>query len=447
MPGLYTQTFTDLGERLEDHLDLRRIDPTYHIHFDDGTQLSLTSDLRSMQAQLESIEPGSFDGFLRYMEEGYRHYKLSLEHLVERDFRSLSEFCTPKNLLLIFRLKALVNHMDNMANYFEDPRLKIAFTFQNMYMGLNPYEAPAIYSLLQYTEFAEGIWFPMGGMYSIIEALTGIAEKWGVRFLYNAPVEQINVQDDKATGASLTDGRQFKADLVVANADLPYVYRCLLPGSNARNQFEKKKHGCSAIVFYWGLDRQYPQLAAHNLFMAGDNRQSFDPIFADQTIPEDPNFYIHAPSRVDLSLAPSGEDTLMVAIPVGHINEAKPQDWIFVGDRVRKVVLNRLRQIGIIDLEEHIKFEVSYTPRDWQQRYNLTKGSTHGLSHNLTQMGYLRPHNRHKRYHNIYFVGASTHPGTGLPTVLVSARLTAERILDEVGIPERPALQVTAAST
>ena len=447
MPGLYSQTFTDLGERLEDHLDLRRVDPTYHIHFDDGTQLSLTSDLVAMREQLESIQAGSFDGFLRYMEEGYQHCKLSLEHLVERDFRSLWEFCTPQNLLLLFRLKALVNHMDNMANYFEDPRLNIAFTFQNMYMGLNPYEAPAIYSLLQYTEFAEGIWFPMGGMYSIIEALTGIAEKWGVRFLYNAPVEQINVQDDKATGATLTDGRQFKADLVVANADLPYVYRCLLPGSNVQNQFERKKHGCSAIVFYWGLDRQYPQLAAHNLFMAGDNRQSFDPIFADQTIPEDPNFYIHAPSRVDLSLAPSGEDTLMVAIPVGHINEAKPQDWIAVGDRVRKVLLNRLRQIGIIDLEDHIKFEVRYTPRDWQQRYNLTKGSTHGLSHNLTQMGYLRTHNRHKRYHNLYFVGASTHPGTGLPTVLVSARLTAERILDEVGIPERPALQVTAAPT
>lgn len=447
MPGLYTQTFTDLGERLEDHLDLRRVDPTYHIHFDDGTQLSLTSDMRSMQAQLESIEPGSFDGFLRYMEEGYRHYKLSLEHLVERDFRSLSEFCTPNNLLLIFRLKALVNHMDNMTNYFKDPRLKIAFTFQNMYMGLNPFEAPAIYSLLQYTEFAEGIWFPMGGMYSIIEALTGIAENWGVRFLYNAPVEQINVQDRKSTGVTLTDGRQLKADIVVANADLPYVYRYLLPGSNAHNQFERKKFGCSAIVFYWGIDKQYPQLGPHNLFMAGDNRQSFDSIFADRTIPEDPNFYIHAPVRVDPSLAPVGQDTLMVAIPVGHINEAEPQDWKDIRDRVRKVVLYRLRQIGIIDMEEHIKFEVRYTPPDWQQRYNLSKGSTHGLSHNLTQMGYLRPHNRHKRYQNLYFVGASTHPGTGLPTVLVSARLTAERILDEVGIPEKTTLQVTAATT
>ena len=436
-----------MGERLEDHLDLRRVDPTYHIHFDDGTQLSLTSDLVAMREQLESIQAGSFDGFLRYMEEGYRHYKLSLEHLVERDFRSLSEFCTPQNLLLLFRLKALVNHMDNMANYFEDPRLKIAFTFQNMYMGLNPFEAPAIYSLLQYIEFAEGIWFPMGGMYSIIEALTGIAEKWGVRFLYNAPVEKINVQDDKATGATLTDGRQFRADLVVANADLPYVYRCLLPGPNAQNQFERKKHGCSAIVFYWGLDKQYPQLKPHNLFLFGVDRQSFDPIFSARTIPEAPNFYIHAPVRVDPSLAPVGQDTLMVAIPVGHINETEAQDWQDIRNRVRKFVLHRLRQVDVHDLDDHIKFEINVTPRDWQQRYNLTKGSTHGLSHNLTQMGYLRPHNRHKSYHNLYFVGASTHPGTGLPTVLVSARLTAERILDEVGIPERPALQVTAAPT
>jgi phytoene desaturase len=447
MPSLYARTFTDLGECIEDHLDLRRVDPTYHIHFDDGTHLALTSDLNTMQSQLEAIEPGSFGGFLRYLNEGYLHYKLSLTHLVERDFRSLLEFCNPQNLLLFFRLKALVNHMDNMANYFEDPRLKIAFTFQNLYMGLNPFEAPAIYSLLQYTEFADGIWFPMGGMYSIIEALTGIAENLGVRFLYNSPVAHINVKDREATGVDLADGQRIQADIVVANADLPYVYSNLLPSTGITKQLERKEHGCSAIVFYWGVDRQYPQLGPHNLFMAGDDRQGFDPIFKDLTVPEAPNFYVHAPVRVDPSLAPAGQDTLMVALPVGHIDEGSSQDWDAIRKRVRKEVFHRLRQIGIFDLEEHLKFEVTYTPRDWQRQYNLTKGSTHGLSHKLTQMGYLRPHNRHKRYRNLYFVGASTHPGTGLPTVLVSARLTSTRIIEEIGLHQRASYQVNAAPT
>lgn len=447
MPELYVQTFTDLGESIDDHLDLRRIDPSYHIHFHDGTNLALTSDLNSMQAQLEAFEPGSFGGFLRYLNEGHLHYKLSLKHLVERNFRSLSEFYNLRNFLLLFKLKALINHMNNMANYFKDPRLKLAFTFQDLYMGLNPFDAPAIYSLLQYTEFAHGIWCPMGGMYSIIEALIGIARKNGVRFVYNACVKQINVEDRRATGVTLADGRQLQADLVVANADLPYVYRSLLPGSGTINQLEHKKHGYSAIVFYWGADRQYPQLGAHNLFIAGDDRQSFDPIFSKLTFSENPHFYVHAPVRVDPALAPAGHDTLMVAIPVAHIDETALQDWKAIQKQIRKVVLLRLREVGVIDLEEHLKFEVSFTPRDWKRRYNLTKGSTHGLSHNLTQMGYLRPHNRHKTYHNLYFVGASTHPGTGLPTVLVSARLTSERILEEAGASQKASYQLNAIPT
>lgn len=435
MPEIYAQTFADLGERIEDHLDLRRIDPTYDIYFKDGTTLALTSDLNAMQAQLEAIEPGSFGAYLRYLDEGGRHYQLSLTHLVKRNFRSLPEYFNLKNLLLFFRLKALIKHYDHIGNYFSDRRLKVAFTFQNMYMGLSPYEAPATYSFLQYTELADGVWFPMGGMYRVIEALTGIAEKWGVRFLYNAPVQQINVDGRQATGVTLAGGRQIRADIVVANADLPYVYRHLLPDDGTTGRLEGKKYGCSALTFYWGLDKQYPQLGPHNLFVAGDYRQSFDAIFRDLTLSADPSFYVHAPVRVDPSLAPEGQDTLMVAIPVGHINDTALQDWAAIQTRARQVVLQRLAEIGISDLDERIKFEVSYTPRDWQRQYNLVKGASHGLGHNLTQMGYLRPRNRHDRYRNLYFVGASTHPGTGLPTVLVSAGLTTQRILEEAGVP------------
>ncbi len=438
MPKLYAQAFNDLGERMEDHLDLRRVDPSYLIHFKDGTALSLTSDQNSMQEQLEAIEPGSFDGFLRYLNEGHRHYGLSLTHLVRHNFRSLAEYL---RLLLLFRLKALIKHYRNIGDYFRDPRLKAAFTFQDMYVGLSPYEAPAVYSLLQYTEFADGVWLPIGGMYRVIEVLTGIAEKWGVQFMYNTPVKRINVDGRKATGVTLADGQQIQADVVVANADLPYVYRHLLPDDGTADRLERKRYGCSALIFYWGVDKQYPQLGPHNLFLAGDYRQSFDPIFKGLTVPEDPNFYVHAPVRVDPSAAPEGRDTLIVAIPVGHINDASPKDWNPIQDRIRRVVLQRLGEIGLVDLDEHIKFEAISTPSDWQCRYNLTKGSTHGLSHNLTQMGYLRPRNRHRRFRNLYFVGASTHPGTGLPIVLVSARLAAERILHGASVHRQASLR------
>jgi phytoene desaturase len=336
-------------------------------------------------------------------------------------------------LRLFYKLKALTKHFDHVGQYFNDPRLKIAFTFQNVYMGLNPFDAPAIYSLLQYTELTDGVWYPIGGMYQVIVALTGIAQKWGVRFLCNAAVQMIDVKGQEVTGVTLANGEKLRADIVVANADLPYVYRHLLPDDGTARRLERKKYGCSALVFHWGVDKQYLQLNPHNLFLAGDYRKSFDPIFKDLPLPDELNFYVHAPVRVDPTLAPAGQDTIMVAIPIRHINDTVPQDWDEMRRSTRQAVLQRFRDIGMTDLEDHIKFEVIYDPRDWQSRYNLVKGSTHGLNHDILQMGYLRPRNRHARYRNLYFVGASTHPGTGLPTVLVSARHTANRILEDAG--------------
>jgi len=431
MPEIYAQTFTDLGERMEDHLDLRRIDPTYRIHFDDGFSLTMTSDLNRMQAQLEAIEPGSFGGFLRYLDEARIHYQLALSHLVERSFDNLFEFCNLKNLLMLFKLKLLVKHYAHIGNYFDDPRLKAAFTFQDMYIGLSPYEAPATFSLLQYAELVGGVWFPMGGMARIVEALRGIAERSGVQFMYRASVKRIDVNGRRGTGVTLADGRQIQADIVVANADLPYVYRRLLPDDGTADRLERKRYSCSTVTFYWGVDKSYPQLGPHNIFLTTEYRQGFESVLKELTLPDKPSFYLNAPARIDSSLAPEGQDTLMVVVPVGHIDEAMPQDWAAIKKRARQLVLQRLAQIGVDDLDEHIKFEVSYTPRHWQSRYNLVKGANLGLNHNLMQMGYLRPHNRHACYQNLYFVGASTHPGSGVAPVLISARLTAERILQD----------------
>ncbi|MCP4167231.1 MAG: phytoene desaturase [Chloroflexi bacterium] len=447
MPEIYAQTFSDLGERMDDLLDLRRVDPTYRVHFDDGSSLDLTSDLNVMKMQLEAIEPGSFAGFLRYLHEGHVHYELAFPHLVGRNFCNWFEFCNLKNLLLLFRLKLLSRHYDNVGNYFSHQRLKAAFTFQDMYLSLSPYEAPATYSLLPYAELARGVWFPMGGMARLVQALTDIAGKWGARFVYNIPVERTDVDGRQVTGVTLADGRQMRSDIVVANADLPYVYRHLLPDDGTAGRLAHKKYTCSTVTFYWAVDKLYPQLGPHNIFLADRYRQGFDSVLKDLTLPDEPSFYVHAPVRVDPSLAPYGQDTLMVVVPVGHIDDATPQDWSAIQTRARQFVLQRLAMLGASDLEEHIKFEVSYTPLDWQSRYNLSKGSALGLAHNLTQMGYLRPHNRHARYRNLYFVGASTHPGNGVATVLISARLTTERILQDAGIPQPMPLTTPVTAT
>ncbi len=445
MPEVFADTYSALGQRMEDHLDLHRIDPTYRIRFEDDTQLTLTSNLNAMQAQLEAIEPGSFGGMLRYLVEGYESYHLCLQRFVGRNFYHLPEYFSLQNLPLLFKLKALVKHYDNIGHYFQDPHLKAAFTFQNMYLGLSPFDAPATYSLVQYTELADGVWFPAGGIYRVIESLASIAEAHGVQFVYNTPVKQIEVDGNHATGVVLQDGSHMSADVIIANADLPYVYSHLLPDSAEADHLERLKYTCSAIMFYWGVDKVYPQLGTHNVFLADDYRTSFDRIFNDHLLPDEPSFYVHAPARTDPSASPAGQDTLMVLVPAGHLDAGIAQDWNELQARARSAVIRRLSaSVGIADLEQHLKFEVSYTPRDWLSMYNLAKGAAFGLSHNFMQVGYLRPHNRHHRYSNLYFVGSSTHPGTGLPMVLLSARLTTERILKEIGVPY-PALNLRPA--
>jgi len=431
MPLLYETEFRLLGTSMHERLELQRVDPTYHLVFDDGSQLALTSDLKSMHEQLETIQAGSFQGFLRYLQEGEHHYQLVLDTLVNRDFRKASDFFNIQTLAASLRIKPLTHHYRNMSAYFNEAHLKSAFTFQDIYTGLSPFEAPATFSMMPYTELAHGVWYPKGGMYSIVETLMDLARQAGVEFIFNSAVERIEVNATHARGVLLADGSRLDADIVLANADLPYVYQHLLPQDRLVKALARKRFSCSAISFFWGVDKTYEDLGPHTLFLADDYRENFESIDRDLSLPTNPSLYIHAPARLDPSMAPPGQDTLIAIVPVGRLNENGEQKWDELRDKARQHVFRRLRALGITDLEAHIKFEETYTPLAWAKRYNLVNGSTHGLSHRLTQMAYMRPSNRHPHYQNLYFVGASTHPGTGIPTAMVSGRLVSRRIQEE----------------
>ncbi|WKZ35122.1 MAG: phytoene desaturase family protein [Anaerolineales bacterium] len=433
MPLLYEAEFAALGVSMRETLDLQRVDPTYHLVFDDGSQLALTSDMKSMQEQLEGFERGSFQGLLRYMDEGHRHYHLGIEKLVRPDFRNASDFFKLGNLPLLQQVKPLAKHYANMKRYFDDPRLKAAFTFQDVYMGLSPFEAPATFSMMAYTELAHGVWYPRGGMYQVVEALMLLAQEAGVEFLFNSSAEQVEV-NGRSTRGVWVDGQLLEADAVLANADLPYVYQNLIPQDGEARKLSRKRYSCSVISFFWGMDKPYETLPPHTLFLARDYRANFERIIRDLSLPANPSLYIHAPARLDPSMAPCGEDTLIAIVPVGHMSGNGDQDWAGLRDEARMHVFRRLASLGITDLEAHIKFEMTFTPLSWKKRYNLAKGSTHGLCHNLTQLGYFRPDFQHPRYRNLYFTGASTRPGTGMPTAMVSGRQSAHRILNDLRI-------------
>lgn len=430
MPLLYETEFSALGAQLNKILDLKRVDPTYHLIFDDGSQLDLTSDLQSLQEQLDSIEPGSFQGLLHYLDEGHRHYTLSMEKLVYPDFRKASDFFKLSHIPLLYKVKPLTKHFSNMSNYFNHPRLKAAFTFQDVYMGLSPYEASATFSLMPYSELVHGVWYPKGGMYQIVEALMTLANTAGVDFRFEETVDRLNIRAGRATGVRLCDGTNVEADAVLANADLPYVYQNLLPQNGYSNRMDRLRYSCSVISFFWGLDKVYENIKPHTLFLVDEYRENFESISSELCLAANPSLYIHAPARLDSAMAPEGEDTLIAIVPVGHLSNHAEQDWHALRDQARLKVLERLADIGIVNFEAHIKFEFNFTPVSWQTRYNLAKGSTHGLCHNLLQLGYFRPDLQHSSIKNLYFVGASTRPGTGIPTAMVSGRLSAQRIFD-----------------
>jgi phytoene desaturase len=437
MPQQYINAFSFLGARLEDHLSLRRIDPTYHLYHADGTRMQLTSDLMEMRRQLEPIEPGSFGKMLQYLREGEIHYNQGVPLMVERAFPHFWDFFTPANLLLFARVKAYRRHSAYAEGFFRDDRLQVAFTMQDMYMGLSPEESPATYSLMQYSELANGMWYPEGGMYRIVESLMSLARQAGVEFKFRTPAQKILTANGRATGVVTNNGEFLPAELVVANADLSYVYEKLLPDDWTAGWLRRMEYGCSTVMFYWGMKDRIPGLGTHNVFFSGDFRENFRALMDGRLCSDTPDFYVHVPTRADPSMAPEGSDSLTIAVPAAHLDDRAEQDFPALQARLRAFILKRLAECGYPGLESGIRTEVSFHPEDWRSRYNLTRGSTHGLSHKLTQMGYLRPHNRHSRYRNVYFTGASTHPGTGIPMVLTSARFAAERILREWGAGSR----------
>jgi phytoene desaturase len=431
MPDIYAKMFFDLDENIQDHIELLKIDPTYTIYFKDNSKLILTHDEEQMKKQMDIIESNSYSAFQKYLKKGGVFYHLSMKNLIEKDFTKLRDIINFRNLRILMKLRIFSKHYNFVSKFFKSEKLRMAFTFQDFYLGLSPYDAPANFSMFPYIELADGVWLPKGGMYSFVQALHKLGLKFGVEFIFNETVQKINIKGDRATGVTLSDDRILNADVIIANADLTYVYRNLLPDDDYIHKLLNKKYTCSTIMFYWGLDKQYSQLTTHNLFLSEDYKKSFSQIIAEHTLPDDPNFYIHTPISFDSSRAPEYEDTLMVIVPVGHNDEKNPQDWKDLQKKARNIVFQRLKDVGIYNLKDHIKFEISYTPVDWEKRYCLTYGSTLGLAHHMMQMTYFRPRNKHRKYDNLYFVGASTHPGSGVPIVLISSRHTCNHLIHD----------------
>lgn len=430
MPGIYREIFDALDIPLFESGEISPLEDLYKIYFDDNEVITFSSDKEKMRLQHEKIEPGSFIKSRKYVEDGYEIFQIGINKLVGRNFDNVFQFANFRNIGMLIKLKTYISNYGYVRKFFSNTHLRMAYTFQNIYVGQSPFDSPALFSMVPAAEITEGSFFPKGGMFSIVEKLLTKAEALGVSFHYNKPAKQIKIAGKKADSIIFEDGSEIKAGIIVANADLPYIYRNLLPDKRKSRRLDRLKYSCSAICFHWGLDKVYPQLGHHSVVLSDGFKDGLDKIFKDKSVSECPSFYIHAPVRTDPDAAPANHDTLSFIVGSGHVDKNKNQNWEELKKNTRTAVINRLKKMGLEDIEDHIKFEICYTPESWESACNISRGSVFGsLAHNLLQMGYFRPHNQHSRYKNLFFVGGSTHPGNGIPNVLISAKLTSEKIL------------------
>jgi phytoene desaturase len=450
MSDVYRDLFAAAGKDLDEEIELIRLDPNYQVHFGDGDSIRVSSSLPALIPELERIEPGATPRFYRFMQDACYKYRLGRSEFVERDFDKAGDFFGLRNLRLLLKTKAVNNYYRSVSKYFKTEKLRQTFSFQTMYLGLSPFEAPAVYALLPYTELAEdGLWFPRYGIYELVEAMTRLARDLGAKINLNSPVEEIVVAKDRARGVRV-NGEEIEAGAVLANADLPYVYRSLLPRSAAYGDFrwklrkqEKLLYTASAFMLYLGLDTKLNHLSHHNVYLSSRYKENFEQIFDERRLPDDPSFYTNVPSRTDENAAPAGMEALYVLVPTPHLGEVS---WEREGDVFKERVYDLLeKKAGIEDIRRHLVYEKVKTPLDWLADYNLENGAAFGIGHGIFQVGYFRPPMASKTVRNVYFVGASTRPGTGVPLVTIGAKLVAERIGRDLGHPL--ALKTTARIT
>jgi len=428
MADYLRELFTSAGRRLEDYLHLVQLDPNYRVYYRDGSTLDVSSRINAMLEGVERIEPGVGPRFLRFLADTSRLYRSGLAFVdrnvhVRRDFFRFRDAGALAATGALGRLRTLV------ARYFRDTRLRDAFSFQSLYLGLSPFRSMAIYSLLPYTEVAGGLWFPMGGMHAMPRAMARLATELGVEFEYGVNVASLERTEGQVTAAVLDDGTRRPVDLVLANADLPYAYETLLGEKYPR--IDRMRFSCSAFLMYLGVDRTYPDLPHHNLVVPESLERCCTDIFTNMRVPGDPAYYVCNPNKTDPSLAPAGSENLYVLVPVPSQDPARPIDWSVEGPRLEAEMLERLERFGLTDLRRHIVTKRTFTPDDFRDAFSATRSEAFGLAHGLDQVGYFRPHNRHPRYANLFFVGQSTHPGCGIPMSMISSRCVTERMAAE----------------
>lgn len=433
-PHIIRSVFQAAGKCLEDYVDLIPLDPFYRIYFHDETHLDYSADGARMKAQMASFNASDAANYDRFMQDCRGIYEAVItEGLGATPFMDLNTLL--QFLPAALKLKALYPAHYLVSRYFADARHRFTFSFHPLFIGGNPFRAPSVYLMIPYLEKIGGVWFSKGGMYSMVQAFARVFVELGGEIRTEAEVEEIVVQNARATGV-LVNQKFHAADAIVSNADWAHTQLKLLKPEHRRKWTDRKverlDYAMSAFLLYLGVRRQYPQLLHHTLILSERYKELVRDIFDRKILPEDFSMYLHAPTRTDPSMAPPGCESLYVLIPVPNL--AGEIDWNHAAQPFAARVLKFLEEeFGLENLRQELEVMEMFTPIDFKLRRNCHLGSAWGIEPKLTQTAYFRPHNRSAEIANLYFVGANTHPGAGVPGVLLSAEATEKLVCADLG--------------
>ncbi len=431
MKYLLEEVFELAGRRVEDYLDIVSLEPLYRLVFADGREFFPTRDQNAMREQIARVFPGNTAGYDRFL--AYEAKKL--EHLVpclKLPYSSPAHMVRPTLLRALPYLDAHKSLHAHLASYFDAEELRLAFTFQAKYLGMSPWKCPALFSMIAFMEHSGGIHHPIGGLNQISLAMARIVEEHGGTIRLSTPVEQVLVQNGEARGVRLASGEEIRADHVVLNADFGYAMERLLPPGTVRkwapDRLERKGLSCSTFMLYLGVDRKYDSLPHHSILFARDYKRNVDDIAERLILSEDPSVYVQNASVTDPTLAPEGHSTIYLLVPVA--NNRSHIDWEREQDRYRDMAIRYAEERGgFTDLSKHIVVERRITPQQFERDVHVYRGAVFNLAHSFDQMLLFRPHNAFEEVDRLYLVGGGTHPGSGLPTIYESGRISAGLIL------------------
>lgn len=434
MKSVFDETYRAVGKDINERLQFVQLDPNYRIYYHDGTHLDLFSNMSRLAKEVEKIEPGSAERLFQFLGESARKYELGMG-FVNRNYDRMTDIANPMAGFQLLKTRAYQNLYKQVSVFFNgNDKLTKAFSFHSMFLGLSPFDALAMYSLITYADLSLGMWYPLGGIYSIVEDMIVLADEFGVEIRTQATVEEILVENGRVCGVRIQTGEQIMADLVVSNADLPYTYRSLIDSRHRRDYSDRRldqmQYACSGYLLYLGVDKTYDHLQHQALYFSEDYKANLDAIFKYKTLPDHPSFHMNVPTVTDPSLAPSGHSLIYLLAPMPNLQAEI--DWQQAAPLVREKLITELERIVDPEIRSHIVWERDYRPTDWQADINATFGTAFGsLAQNFFQSSYFRPHNKARDIEGLYFVGQGTYPGIGMPMVLLSSRLVTERIVQE----------------